>query len=114
MQETEENFSKFWAMEGAAPIFPKYYPTSALLGCVEILDCLKVGGVKEKPGSPSPPIPFPAHPAYCSAVGLLITYSTITTYVNASLIILPSTCGAFGLSRSFSKSFPKSVPSTLT
>ncbi len=42
VQEVEESFGEFWAMEGAQPFFPKHYPTSCLLGCVEIHDCLRV------------------------------------------------------------------------
>ena len=44
LQETEENFARFWAMEGATPVFPRHYQTSALIGCVDIVDCLKVRG----------------------------------------------------------------------
>ena len=45
LQETEENFARFWAMEGATPTFPQHYQTSALIGCVDIIDCLKVRGL---------------------------------------------------------------------
>ena len=45
LQETEENFARFWAMEGATPVFPQHYQTSALIGCVDIVDCLKVRGL---------------------------------------------------------------------
>lgn len=42
VKETEENFKQVWAIEGVCPVFPKHYPTSALLGCVDIHDCLRV------------------------------------------------------------------------
>ena len=45
MQDTEDSYRQFWALEGVEPVFPKHYPTSCLLGCVDIHDCLRVSPI---------------------------------------------------------------------
>jgi hypothetical protein len=43
MQEVEDQYREVYAAEGRAPpSFPATYPTSVLLGCVDVVDCLKV------------------------------------------------------------------------
>ena len=42
LKETEAMFASVWALEGVTPKFPKHYPCSALLGCVDVVDCLTV------------------------------------------------------------------------
>ncbi len=42
MQELETFYGGLHAMEGSSPAFPTDYPTSVLLGCVEVVNCLTV------------------------------------------------------------------------
>lgn len=44
-QELEAFYTEVHAREARLPIFPQAYPTSCLLGCVDIIDCLPVSAV---------------------------------------------------------------------
>ena len=42
LQELEQFYRDVHGMEGNEPAFPTIYPTSALLGTVDVIDCVKV------------------------------------------------------------------------
>ena len=44
-QELESFYTEVHATQSRLPIFPQSYPTSALLGCVDVVDCLPVSSL---------------------------------------------------------------------
>ncbi len=46
VQELEAFYHSVHALDGIQPAFPAAYPTSMLLGCVEVVDCLTVSGTQ--------------------------------------------------------------------
>lgn len=52
VQELEKFYTEVHAAEGRTPEFPKSYPTSALLGTVDVFDCVTSGDVKAWAGLP--------------------------------------------------------------
>lgn len=42
LQELEAFYTQVHTTESRLPIFPQAYPTSCLLGCIDVVDCLTV------------------------------------------------------------------------
>ena len=42
LQELEAFYTRVYSMENKVPAFPKNYPTSALVGCVDVIDIVQV------------------------------------------------------------------------
>ena len=42
LQELEAFYTRVYSMENKVPTFPKNYPTSALVGCVDVIDIVQV------------------------------------------------------------------------
>ncbi|KAK9809140.1 hypothetical protein WJX72_010006 [[Myrmecia] bisecta] len=52
VQELEDFYRMVHRQEGREPVFPKRYPTSVLLGCVDVVDCLMAEQVEAWSGLP--------------------------------------------------------------
>ncbi|KAG2451844.1 hypothetical protein HYH02_003620 [Chlamydomonas schloesseri] len=52
LQELQAYYTQVHALDGNTPQFPPAYPTSALLGCVDVVDVLPQAAVEHWPGLP--------------------------------------------------------------
>ncbi|KAG2441712.1 hypothetical protein HXX76_003328 [Chlamydomonas incerta] len=52
LEELQAFYTQVHALDGTTPQFPPAYPTSALLGCVDVVDVLPQAAVEQWPGLP--------------------------------------------------------------